>query len=192
MQPTAASLPGDCRGQSSLVGYSPRGRKESDTTERPSVHSASNHSPATRGEATGPQAPRCWGAGQGVCRSCPLLASLAFPKQLKSTSFFFFFQPLPALYTWFLFFSFFLMTGSLLSFKSMCVCINRSVMAMDHDSLRPHGPQPITLLCPWDFPDKDTGVGCHFLLQEIKPGSPALQANSLTTELQRKPFKSIK
>ena len=23
------------------------------------------------------------------------------------------------------------------------------------------------LLCPWDFPGKDTGVGCHFLLQEI-------------------------
>ena len=22
---------------------------------------------------------------------------------------------------------------------------------------------------PWDFPDKDTGVGCHFLLQEIFP-----------------------
>ena len=23
------------------------------------------------------------------------------------------------------------------------------------------------LLCPWDFPGKNTGVGCHFLLQEI-------------------------
>jgi len=23
------------------------------------------------------------------------------------------------------------------------------------------------LLCPWDFPDKNTGVGCHFLLQGI-------------------------
>ena len=21
--------------------------------------------------------------------------------------------------------------------------------------------------CPWDFPDKNTGVGCHFLLQAI-------------------------
>ena len=24
---------------------------------------------------------------------------------------------------------------------------------------------PARLLCPWDFPDKNTGVGCHFLLQ---------------------------
>ena len=25
------------------------------------------------------------------------------------------------------------------------------------------------LFCPWDFPGKNTGVGCHFLLQEIFP-----------------------
>ena len=37
------------------------------------------------------------------------------------------------------------------------------------DSLRPHGRQPTRLLCPWDFPGKDTGVGCHFLLQGIFP-----------------------
>ena len=28
------------------------------------------------------------------------------------------------------------------------------------DSLRPHGLQPIRLLCPWDFSGKDNGVGC--------------------------------
>ena len=28
--------------------------------------------------------------------------------------------------------------------------------------------QPKKLLCPWDFPGKNTGVGCHFLLQEIQ------------------------
>ena len=33
--------------------------------------------------------------------------------------------------------------------------------------LRPHGLSPIQLLCPWDFPGKNTGVGCHFLLQGI-------------------------
>ena len=27
------------------------------------------------------------------------------------------------------------------------------------DSLRPHGLQPTSFLCPWDFPGKDTGVG---------------------------------
>ena len=37
------------------------------------------------------------------------------------------------------------------------------------DFLRPHGLQPARLLCPWDFPSKNTGVGCHFLLQEIFP-----------------------
>ena len=35
--------------------------------------------------------------------------------------------------------------------------------------LWPHGLQPTRLLCPWDFPGKSTGVGCHFLLQEIFP-----------------------
>ena len=27
--------------------------------------------------------------------------------------------------------------------------------------------QPIRLLCPWDFPGKYTGMGCHFILQGI-------------------------
>ena len=35
------------------------------------------------------------------------------------------------------------------------------------DSLQPHGPEPARLLCPWDFPGKNTGVGCHSLLQGI-------------------------
>ena len=33
------------------------------------------------------------------------------------------------------------------------------------DSVRPHGLQPTSLLHPWDFPGKSTGVGCHGLLQ---------------------------
>ena len=42
------------------------------------------------------------------------------------------------------------------------------------DSLRPDGLQPtrllpIKLLCPWDYPSKNTGVGCHFLPQGIFP-----------------------
>ena len=36
------------------------------------------------------------------------------------------------------------------------------------DSWRPHGLQPTRLLHPWDFPDKSTGVGCHFPLPTIK------------------------
>ena len=41
------------------------------------------------------------------------------------------------------------------------VCASHSVMP---NSLRPHGLQPTSLLCPWDFPGKDTGMGCDFLL----------------------------
>ena len=33
--------------------------------------------------------------------------------------------------------------------------------------LQPHGLEPIKLTCPWDFPGKNTRVGCHFLLQGI-------------------------
>ena len=33
---------------------------------------------------------------------------------------------------------------------------------------RPHGLQPSRLLCPWDFPGKSTGVGCHCLLRGIQ------------------------
>jgi len=29
--------------------------------------------------------------------------------------------------------------------------------------------EPAGLLCPWDFPDKNTGMGCYFLLQGIFP-----------------------
>ena len=30
-----------------------------------------------------------------------------------------------------------------------------------------HGLYPSRLLCPWDFPGKNTGVGGHFLLHEV-------------------------
>ena len=38
---------------------------------------------------------------------------------------------------------------------------SRSVVSY---SWRPHGLQPTRLLCPWGFPGKSTGVGCHCLL----------------------------
>ena len=46
----------------------------------------------------------------------------------------------------------------------VCVCISCSVVS---DSLQPQGLQPSRLLCPWDSPGKNTGVGCHSLLQGI-------------------------
>src|SRR5574337_1067649 len=36
------------------------------------------------------------------------------------------------------------------------------------DSVRPHRRQPTRLAGPWDSPGKNTGVGCHFLLQCVK------------------------
>ena len=36
------------------------------------------------------------------------------------------------------------------------------------DSVRPHRWQPTRLRRPWDSPGKNTGVGCHFLLQRMK------------------------
>ena len=37
--------------------------------------------------------------------------------------------------------------------------------AVVSDSVRPHRRLPTRLLCPWDSPGKNTGVGCHFLLR---------------------------
>ena len=58
------------------------------------------------------------------------------------------------------------------------------------ESLRPSGLWPTRLLCPWDSPGKNIGVGCHFLFQGILLAqglklyllSPALQADSLPAE----------
>ena len=36
------------------------------------------------------------------------------------------------------------------------------------NSVRPHRQQPTRLHHPWDSPGKNTGVGCHFLLQCVK------------------------
>ena len=36
------------------------------------------------------------------------------------------------------------------------------------NSVWPHRPQPTRLPHPWDSPGKNTGVGCHFLLQCMK------------------------
>ena len=46
------------------------------------------------------------------------------------------------------------------------------------DSVRPHRRQLTRLPRPWDFPGKNTGVGCHFLLQcmEVKSESEVTQS----------------
>ena len=49
--------------------------------------------------------------------------------------------------------------------RMCCVC-SYSVMS---DSSQPHEFQPARLLSLRDFPGKNTGLGCHFLLQGILP-----------------------
>ena len=56
--------------------------------------------------------------------------------------------------------------------------------------LRPHGLQPARLLCPWDFPGKNTGVGYYFPSGNLpntgtEPTSPALASGFFTTELPK-------
>ena len=49
------------------------------------------------------------------------------------------------------------------------------------DSVRPHRQQLIRLLCPWDSPSNNTGVGCHFLLQCMKVKSESEVTQSCPT-----------
>ena len=49
------------------------------------------------------------------------------------------------------------------------------------DSVRPHRWQPTRLPRPWDSPGKNTGVGCHFLLQCMKMKSESEVAQSCLT-----------
>ena len=64
------------------------------------------------------------------------------------------------------------------------------------DPLQPHGPEPARFLCPWDFPGKNTGVGCHFPpsgdlpdpgIKPVSPVSLILPANSLPAAPSGKP-----
>ena len=49
------------------------------------------------------------------------------------------------------------------------------------DSVQPHRWQPTRLPRPWDSPGKNTGVGCHFLLQCMKVKSESEVAQSCLT-----------
>ena len=67
--------------------------------------------------------------------------------------------------------------------------VSRSVMS---NSLRSHGLQPARLHCPWNFLGKNTGVGCHSLLQGILPtqgSNPGLLhcRQTLSSEPPKKP-----
>ena len=56
-----------------------------------------------------------------------------------------------------------------------CYCWVASVVS---DSVRPQRRQPTRLPRPWDSPGKNTGAGCHFLLQcmKVKSESEVVQS----------------
>ena len=56
----------------------------------------------------------------------------------------------------------------LLSHCCCCCCCCCLVASVVSDSVRPQRRQPTRLPRPWDSPGKNTGVGCHFLLQCMK------------------------
>ena len=59
-----------------------------------------------------------------------------------------------------------------------CCCYVASVVS---NSVWPHRRQPTRLPRPWDSPGKNTGVGCHFLLQCMKVKSESEVAQSCPT-----------
>ena len=78
----------------------------------------------------------------------------------------------------------------------VCVCVfSHSDMS---DSFQPHGLQPTRLLCPWDSPGKNIGVGCHSLLQGLfltQGSNPHLlhgQAGFFTTSATWKALQAVR
>ena len=62
--------------------------------------------------------------------------------------------------------------------SACCCCWVTSVMS---NSVWPQRQQPTGLPRPWDSPGKNTGVGCHFLLQCMKVKSESEVAQSCPT-----------
>ena len=65
-----------------------------------------------------------------------------------------------------------------------CICLSYAAAAKSLQScltLQPHRRQPTRLPHPWDSPDKNTGVGCHFLLQCMKVKSESEVVQSCPT-----------
>ena len=76
--------------------------------------------------------------------------------------------------------------------KLFCCCL---VTKSCPNLLRPHSLWP-TRLCPWNFPGKNTGVGCHFLSRgssspRDQPHVSSLAGRFSITEPPGKPNKAI-
>ena len=100
------------------------------------------------------------GAGAGFSFSllffCYHFCSFVCSLSLLSQAIFSLFSPPLSLI--FLLLAFFL-------FLSLVVLVAKPCLTL----FRLHGLKPSRFLCPWDFPGKNTGVGCHLFLQGIFP-----------------------
>ena len=172
--------PGPCRGGHGGLDLPHLASRKS------SMHSVSGFSTGQEAAMQQPMAPfplRVWGCQERVCPG----PAFGLPSPLHD------WQPLEAPCLSYRVFPF---TTVFMPFLSpVCVC-RRSVVS---SSLWPCGLQPARLLCPWNFPGKNTGVGCHFL---PPPGDlpdsdqtcfshvSCIADGFFTTELSRKPFLS--
>ena len=70
-------------------------------------------------------------------------------------------------------------------------------MSENASGIATHGLPSARLLCPWDFPDKNTGAGFHFLLYRIFPAQGLnlcllhCQSDSLLAKPLEKPVRSM-
>ena len=69
-------------------------------------------------------------------------------------------------------------SASPLLLQSVLLSAAAAAKSLQSDSVRPHRRQPTRLPRPWDSPGKNTGVGCHFLLQCMKVKSESEVAQS--------------
>ena len=65
--------------------------------------------------------------------------------------------------------------------KTIALTAAAKLASVVSNSVQPHRWQPTRLLCPWDSPGKNTGVGCHFLLQCMKVKRESEVAQSCPT-----------
>ena len=65
--------------------------------------------------------------------------------------------------------------------QTLLLLVLLQVTSVVSDSVQPRRQQPTRLPCPWDSLGKNTGVGCHFLLQCMKVKSESEVTQSCWT-----------
>ena len=138
-QPTPVFLPGKFHGQRSLVGYSPWGAKVHGVTK--SRTRRSTHTQCVYGMAFRAQLKGCIKVDICPCYICEI-CSMGVGLTHE--------------------------TGAA-SKVVVCMKSESEVTQLCPTLCDPHGPYRTRLLCPWNSPGKNTGVGSYSLLQGIFP-----------------------